>query len=586
MVIADIERLSDVVKLSAHVTRVLGQNPGMMTLQGTNSYLLQPPSNPLAPLILIDTSSPHTASQYVDLLMLHLHHLGLESGIRETHFDSVLAQAKLDFLVPEDKVDEVKQSIVKQREEDPLAGMGALDSVVYGPASRWAPNLDSEKYTRKLPHIEHIILTHRHLDHVGALPALLTELKKKDCPPPKIWKFPSPDETTLVANERGRPTSDAEIWNSLPKGTFHPFSPLQPFHPIIPGLMISIIDPNHKHLLKYDKTSGKARWNEVPEIARVSLRCLRTPGHTKDSVSLVMLEGEKGVFTGDTVLGAGTTQFEDLQSYMTSLRTLLALKPNVLYPAHGPHIPGAPAARAHIETYIAHRQAREDQIVEVLKRFSGANATTTIEDETELEDVTEKESSSGGDDETKVDPSSEDKDDKDKDKDNHDKEEKEEKTEKEKEQEKIHLSPLASALIRIKREIHIHEEKINDSRGPDMIDKRKSRPMPDFEDEKKTLAQIPSSSTTGEDKDGARGQLVPLSMILRYLYKSEEPKLLFAAAKGISSHLVKLENEGKARKGKVKWCKLVGKEVGEVEEMDGWEWIGEDEDQKEQAKSA
>ena len=52
----------------------------------------------------------------------------------------------------------------------------------------------------------------------------------------------------------------------------------------------------------------------MPEIARVSVRCLRTPGHTADSVTLVMMEGEKGVFTGDTVLGQGTTVIQDLSA--------------------------------------------------------------------------------------------------------------------------------------------------------------------------------------------------------------------------------------------------------------------------------
>jgi ribonuclease/clavin/mitogillin len=55
---------------------------------------------------------------------------------------------------------------------------------------------------------------------------------------------------------------------------------------------------------------------------------------------------------------------------MLSLKTLLALKPGVLYPAHGPHIPGHEAAHAHIQNYITHRQDRENQIIEVLKTAS------------------------------------------------------------------------------------------------------------------------------------------------------------------------------------------------------------------------
>ncbi|WVW84788.1 hypothetical protein I302_106823 [Kwoniella bestiolae CBS 10118] len=498
MVIGDIERLSDVTKLSAHVTRVLGQNPGMMTLQGTNSYLLQPPSNPHAPIILIDTSSPHTATQYIDLLFTHLHHLGLESGVRETHFESSYAQASLKN-VPDDKVEEIKASIAAKRSEDPRHE--EMDLLEYGPGSKWVPTQSKE---RKLPNIEHIILTHRHLDHVGALPLLLNTLKKHGCSLPKIWKCPSSDEATLASskNENERLTSDGEIWNSLPKGTYHSFSPFQPFHPIIPGLMISIIDPVYKHLLKHDK-DGKPKWNEVPEIARVSLRCLKTPGHTQDSISLVTLEGEKGVFTGDTVLGTGTTHFADLGSYMTSLRTLLALKPNVLYPAHGPHIPDAAKSKAHLETYISHRQERENQICKILRDL-------------------------------KTDDKS-----------------------------------LTDTLIELKKEIHKKLEEENKAKGPLMLDKRKAIPLPDFEDERNTLDKA--------DKEGSRPKAaIPLTVLCRLIYRSEDEKLLVAASRGTSAHLTKLDQEGKVRKSKARWAKLIAKEVdGEMEEVDVWEWAGE-----------
>ncbi|WWC63448.1 uncharacterized protein I303_106050 [Kwoniella dejecticola CBS 10117] len=503
MVIGNLERLSDVEKLSAHVTRVLGQNPGLMTLQGTNSYLLQPPSNPHAPLILIDTSSPHTATQYIDLLFTHLHHLALESGVRETHFESAYAQASLKAL-PEGKVDEVKASIVENRSKDPRHQ--EIELLEYGPGSEWVP---TNTKSRKLPNIEHIILTHRHLDHVGALPLLLTTLKERGCSLPKIWKFPSPDEELLALNEKDRPTSDAEIWNSLPKGTYHSFSPFQPFHPIIPGLMISIIDPVYKHLLKHDK-DGKPKWNEVPEIARVSLRCLRTPGHTQDSISLVMLEGEKGVFTGDTVLGSGTTHFSDLASYMTSLRTLLALKPNVLYPAHGPHIPNAIKAKAHLETYISHRQQREDEIMAILRDF--------------VQDHEDKGKS------------------------------------------------LVDIVVNLKIEVHATLEKENDAKGPLMFDKRKPIKLPDnpFEEERKNLEKAESSGTRP-------AKALPLSVLVRLLYKSEDEKLLVAAGKNLVAHLVKLEKEGKVKKDKGKWCKLIAGNVSEeLEEMDCWEYAGTD----------
>ena len=255
-----LERLSDVTKvrsipvltlcgshqLSPHVTRILGQNPSIMTLQGTNSYLLQPPSNPLAPLILVDSSSPHTAQQYISLLMTHLHHLALESGIREVHFESGAAKDSLKY-VPEERRGAAKAEAAQHRLDNPTDGK-VMER--YGHGAQWEPTMTKE---RKLPTIEHIILTHRHLDHVGAIPALLKELKAHGMTVPKIWKMPSPDEEWLMGQEREKATSDKALVDNLPDGLFTRFSPHQALHPIIPGLMISIIDPEYRHLLKHDK---------------------------------------------------------------------------------------------------------------------------------------------------------------------------------------------------------------------------------------------------------------------------------------------------------------------------------------------
>ncbi len=97
-----------------------------------------------------------------------------------------------------------------------------------------------------------------------------------------------------------------------------------------------------------------------------TLRAIHTPGHSEDHLCFV-LEEEGALFSGDNVLGVGTTVIPgnggDLLQYLNSLDRLLAQKPGVIYPAHGPLIRDG---EAKIREYIAHRQKREDQILAAL----------------------------------------------------------------------------------------------------------------------------------------------------------------------------------------------------------------------------
>ena len=104
------------------------------------------------------------------------------------------------------------------------------------------------------------------------------------------------------------------------------------------------------------------------------LEVIATPGHTREHVCYLTSDGD--LFTGDTILGAGTTTIfppdGDMGDYLRSLRKLRARHPRRIFPAHGPTRDDAVAL---IDEYIAHRLEREQQVVDAL----AAGARTTAE---------------------------------------------------------------------------------------------------------------------------------------------------------------------------------------------------------------
>jgi glyoxylase-like metal-dependent hydrolase (beta-lactamase superfamily II) len=106
-------------------------------------------------------------------------------------------------------------------------------------------------------------------------------------------------------------------------------------------------------------------YGEVLTAAGCELRVVGTPGHSADSVSLLLTD-DGALLTGDTVLGRGTTVIAPDGALGDYLRTLDELREladaaglRVLLPGHGPVL-ADPAGV--LDYYIAHRKERLDQV--------------------------------------------------------------------------------------------------------------------------------------------------------------------------------------------------------------------------------
>jgi glyoxylase-like metal-dependent hydrolase (beta-lactamase superfamily II) len=106
---------------------------------------------------------------------------------------------------------------------------------------------------------------------------------------------------------------------------------------------------------------------EILEMDGSHLEVIPTPGHTREHVCFLTRESD--LFSGDTVLGFGTTTIfppdGSMRDYINSLRLLRSRNPMRVFPGHGPN---REAASQLIDEYIEHRLQREGQVVEAIER--------------------------------------------------------------------------------------------------------------------------------------------------------------------------------------------------------------------------
>lgn len=112
----------------------------------------------------------------------------------------------------------------------------------------------------------------------------------------------------------------------------------------------------------------EVRHGDVIEGRDWTFEAVFTPGHTSNHMSFALKE-EPALFAGDHVMAWSTSVIAppdgNMADYMASLRMLLDRDEDVYWPTHGPKLEDA---RAFVDKFIAHRNARENAVIARLRQ--------------------------------------------------------------------------------------------------------------------------------------------------------------------------------------------------------------------------
>lgn len=201
--------------------------------------------------------------------------------------------------------------------------IGQGDVAVIDPGPDQPEHLEALQAALAGERVTHVLVTHHHLDH-SPLAHPLARLHGA-----KVYGLPAP---APYANDA--PPSEAK---ALEEGADDRFKP--------------------DVVLADGDMLGGPGW---------TLEAITTPGHTSNHVCFALKE-ENALFAGDHIMGWSTTVITppdgDMGDYFASLAKVRARNFDVLWPTHG-----APVREVapFIDAYVAHRRAREAQILDAL----------------------------------------------------------------------------------------------------------------------------------------------------------------------------------------------------------------------------
>lgn len=202
-----------------------------------------------------------------------------------------------------------------------LVGSSSLAVIDPGPDD--AAHLEAILQAANGRPITHILITHRHRDHVDGCPALKQATGAITCAAPRRKKSPREETITPTGNEFVAYEFDPDM-------------------PLSDGDIIRGSD-----------------WQ---------LEAIATPGHAPDHVCFA-LSNLGLLFCGDHIMAWNTTVIAppegSMADYLASLQRLLDRKEDVYLPGHGGRIE---TGRRATKAYLLHRKWREQAIMSVIQK--------------------------------------------------------------------------------------------------------------------------------------------------------------------------------------------------------------------------
>ena len=185
--------------------------------------------------------------------------------------------------------------------------------------------------------VDHILVTHSHVDHSALAPALAAATGAPVCAYGDASAGRSAVMTRLIA----------QGMKGGGEGIDHAFRP---------------------DVTLADGDSLQGGWGRITAI--------HTPGHIGNHLCFLW---QDALFSGDHVMGWASSLVSppdgDLGDFMTSCQRLIPLKARVCYPGHGAPVTDP---QARLQWLIDHRRAREAQILQALARGPATPQALTL----------------------------------------------------------------------------------------------------------------------------------------------------------------------------------------------------------------